>query len=70
MEDQQTFTKKRSESLTKDEHRALKAYRKQFDKEVHCATALRMDRNVLCRVLLKGSGAPETIEKIRIALGL
>lgn len=68
MEDQQTFTRKRSESLTRDELKSLKAYRKQFDTEVACAASLRIDRNVLCRVLLTGSGSPETIEKIRVGI--
>lgn len=69
MEAQQTTLKpKRSEPLTRDEIKALKAYRKQFKTEVACAVSLGMDRTVLGYVLLKGSGAPETIQKIRQGL--
>lgn len=68
MEDQQTFTKRKSESLTKEEYKSLKAYRKLYDTEVACAASLRIDRGVLGRVLLTGSGSPETIEKIRAGL--
>lgn len=68
MVDQQTFTKKRSESLTKDEYKALKAYRKKFETDVACAASLRVDRNVLCRCLLTGSAHPDTIEKLRQGL--
>lgn len=65
-----TVTKKRkSELLTKAEIKALKAYRKQFDTEVDCAVSIGIDRLVLNRVLLVGRGAPETIEKIRAAIG-
>lgn len=65
MEDQQTMRRKRSEPLTKTELKALKAYRKQFKTEVACAISLGIDRTVLSYVLLKGSSAPETVEKIR-----
>jgi len=68
MEDQQTFTKKRSESLTREEYKALKAYRKQFTTEIDCALSLRIDRGVLGRVLLTGSGSPDSIDKIRVGI--
>lgn len=64
-----TVTKTRkSEKLTKEELKALKAFRKQFDTEVDCAVKIGIDRLVLNRVILVGSGAPATIEKIRAAL--
>ncbi len=64
-----TVTKNRkSEILTKEEHKALKAYRKKFDTEVACAVEIGIDRLVLNRVLLVGRGAPASIEKIRAAL--
>lgn len=64
-----TITRNRkSERLTPDERKALKAYRKGFNTEVDCAVSIGIDRLVLNRVLLVGSGAPATIEKIRAAL--
>lgn len=68
MNDPQTFKKKKSEPLTRDEYKSLKAYRKRFSTEVDCAASLRVDRGVLGRVMLTGSGSPETIEKIRNTL--
>lgn len=61
---------KRSDSveLTKDERKALKAYRAKFDTEVGCAISLGLDRMVLNRILFTGSGLAETIEKIRTKL--
>jgi hypothetical protein len=60
--------KKKSEKLARPEHAALKQYRKKFDTEVDCAISLGIDRVVLNRVILKGSGAPDTIAKIRAIL--
>lgn len=60
--------RRKSVSLTKDEWQALKRYRKQFNTEVECAISIGIDRLVLNRVLLKGSGSPETIAKIRLAI--
>lgn len=56
---------RRSVKLTKDEHKALKAFRKTFDTLTECAMAFPIDRTVLGKVLLSGSGAPKTIEIIR-----
>lgn len=64
----ETITKKKSESLTKTERKALREFRKQFDTDVKCAGKIGIDRNVLTRVMLAGSGAPDTIEKIRAAI--
>lgn len=61
----ETITKKKSESLTRAERKSLREYRKQFDTDVACAGAIGIDRNVLVRVMLAGSGAPDTIERIR-----
>lgn len=61
-----TVTRSRkSERLTKEELKALKSYRKRFDTQVDCAVSIGIDRLVLGRVLLVGSGAPDSIEKIR-----
>jgi hypothetical protein len=59
---------RRSVKLTKDEHRTLKAFRKTFDTLTECAMAFPIDRTVLGKVLLSGSGAPKTIEAIRKGL--
>jgi hypothetical protein len=57
--------RRRSVKLTKQEHKALKAFRKTFDTLTDCAMAFPIDRTVLGKVLLSGSGAPETIDRIR-----
>lgn len=54
-----------TESLTKAEWKALKEYRKTFNTEVGCAISLGLDRTVLKGTILRGSGHPKTIEKIR-----
>lgn len=56
---------KKSEKLTRSEKSELKSFYKKFDTEVDCAIAIGIDRNVLSRVMLKGSGSPSTIGKIR-----
>ena len=61
----ETVANKKSVALTRLEKKALKEYRKQFITDVACAGAIGIDRNVLIRVLMAGSAAPETIEKIR-----
>lgn len=64
-----TITRKRkSEKLTTDERKALKQYRKGFDTEVACAVSIGIDRLVLNRIMMTGSGSPESIEKIRTAI--
>lgn len=60
--------KKKSEALTKDEIKKLKAFRKKFSTEVECAVTIGIDRLVLNRVLLVGSGSPDSISKIRFAI--
>lgn len=64
-----TTRKRKSEPLTKEEYQALKQYRKKFHTAVDCAEAIGITREVLDRVLLAGSGSPETVEKIRAAIG-
>lgn len=58
----------KSVELTKSELKSLKEYRKRFYTEVDCAVSIGIDRLVLNRVMLVGSGAPKSIEKIRLAL--
>jgi len=63
-----TTTKRKSEALTRDEMTALKQFAKGFRTTVECAEAIGIHRAVLDRVLIVGSGAPETVEKIRAAI--
>lgn len=63
------FGKRKSVALTKEELKALKEYRKKFNTSVECAITLKIDRLVLNRVILVGSGSPETIEKIKSVIG-
>jgi hypothetical protein len=61
-----TVRKRKSELLTAAEHQALKDYRAGFQTEVDCAISIGIDRTVLNRVILAGSGSPETIAKVRL----
>ena len=63
-----TAPKKKSVALTPQERKALKAYRKRFETEVACAVSLGLDRNVLNRIMLLGTGSPDYIEQIRNVL--
>lgn len=64
-----SFKKPKSVPLTKGEIKALKKYRKGFEKEVDCAASIGIDRLVLNRVILVGSGSPDSIEKIKATIG-
>lgn len=59
---------RKSIPLSKDELAALKRFRKEFQTEVDCAVKIGVDRAVLNRILLVGSGSVESIEKIQKAL--
>ena len=61
-------TKRKSIALSEEEFASLKQYAKQFNTGVECAETIGIHRNVLDRILLAGSGSPESIEKIRAAL--
>ena len=60
--------RRKSVLLTKEQHKAFKEYRKTFNTGVEAAEAIGIDRAVMERVLLVGSGSPETIEKIKSIL--
>jgi predicted DNA-binding protein (UPF0251 family) len=64
----ETTANKKSVALSEKEKKALRIYRKQFVTDVACAGAIGVDRNVLIRVLMAGSAAPETIKKIKRAI--
>ena len=59
---------KKSEALTKDEFKALKKYRSLFGSEEACAVSIGIGRTVLNRILLAGSGHPDTVSKVRTIL--
>lgn len=60
--------KTKSEPLTDTEKRALRTYVKQFHTKVDCAEAIGICRNVLDRILIYASGAPDTVQKVRQAI--
>lgn len=57
-----------SVALTTKEKSALKQYREGFVTEVECALSIGIDRNVLNRITTFGSGSPESIGKIKVAI--
>lgn len=59
---------RKSAALTKEEHKALKAYRKTFLAEVDCAATIGIDRMVLNRTILLGKCSPKTLDKIKAVL--
>lgn len=64
----ETTANKKSVALSAKEKKALLNYRKLFVTDVACAGAIGIDRNVLIRVLMAGSAAPETIKRIKRAI--
>lgn len=63
-----SFKQPKSVPLTRDELKALKNYRKGFEKEVDCAASIGVDRLVLNRIIMVGSGSPRSIERVRAVL--
>ncbi|HEU4903199.1 MAG TPA: hypothetical protein VFT06_10415 [Flavisolibacter sp.] len=57
--------KRKSEQLTKEEHRAFLKYFQSFPTKLDAEDAIGVKRQVLDMVALKGSGSPETISLIR-----
>lgn len=57
--------KRRSEKLTKEEHKSLALYVKTFPTLFDAALVIGISRQVLDRVLLIGSGSSETVKAIR-----
>jgi len=60
-----TIKPKRSIPLFEHEVEALKIQRNNFPTEVDFALSIGIDRNVLARVIVVGSGSHNTISKIR-----
>lgn len=57
-----------SVALTTKELTALSQYREGYVTEVECALSIGIDRNVLNRIMAFGSGSPDKIEKIKVAI--
>jgi hypothetical protein len=60
--------KRRSESLSKEEHKAFIKFFHSFQTKLDAEEEIGIKRQVLDLVAIKGSGSPETIGKIRKAL--
>lgn len=60
--------KRRSESLTKEEHKAFVKLYHTFPTKVDAAHYFNVTRQVLDLVAIKGSGSTETIRAIRYRL--
>jgi hypothetical protein len=56
---------RRSEIMTKEEHRAFEKWVKSFPTQLDAADVLGYSRVTLMNVVIKGSGKPETIQRIR-----
>lgn len=64
-----TSTRRRkSVKMTNEEVRALKKYVKSFDTKLDAFEAIGITKPTLDIVLVRHSGAPDTIEKIREAI--
>ena len=59
------FRVARSESFTTEELKKLKEFASTHKTTSSAAQSLKIDRNVLTNILLKGSGHPTTISKVR-----
>lgn len=62
--------KRKSEKLTPEEQKALKKYVASFPAVIDAAVEIGIHRNTLDLVLIKGSGSPDTIHKIREKLSI
>jgi hypothetical protein len=60
-----TERRRRSEPLTRDEHKALKSFINTFPTVIDAAESIGIPRQTLERVKILGSGSPETIAAIR-----
>ena len=60
--------KRKSESLTPEEWKAFKKYVDSFPTKTDCMEALNVTMPTLDRIILKGTGRPDSIKKIREAI--
>lgn len=64
----QANRRRKSEALTPDEHIKFKEYVNSFRFKVDCMEALDMSMPTLDRIVLAGTGRPDSIKKIREAI--
>jgi hypothetical protein len=57
--------KRRSEPLTKDEHKAFSKYVSSFPTKIDAAFAIGVSRPTLDGILFRGTGRPDVIQTIR-----
>jgi hypothetical protein len=60
-----TDRKRRSEPLSKEEHKALLKYISTFPTKLDAAYAIGISRQVLDLVAIRGTGSPDSIRAIR-----
>jgi hypothetical protein len=60
--------KRKSEPMTKEEHKAFTKWVRAFPTQLDAADALGVSRITISNLVLRGSGKPETIEKIRVKI--
>lgn len=60
--------KRRSEQMTPEEHRAFKNYVDGFPTKLDAALHIGLSRPTLNLVIIRGSGAPDTIKAIRASM--
>lgn len=63
-----TNRKRKSEALSKEEFKKFKAYVKSFSTKTDCLEALNTTMPTLNRILIAGTGRPDSIKKIRNAI--
>lgn len=63
-----TTRRRKSEKLSPEEKRAFTHYVKKFDTKLDAIEAIGISRPTLDAILVKGSGHPDSILKIRNAL--
>ncbi len=59
---------RKSEALSADEWRLFLEYVKSFQTKIDAMEALNVTMPTIDRIMLKGTGRPDTIKKIREAL--
>lgn len=57
--------KRRSEKMSKEEHKAFIKYIGSFETKSDAADSIGVSRTTLDNLIFKGSGKPETIRSIR-----
>jgi len=63
-----TVRKRKSEALTPEEHKKFKEYAESFMTKRDCMEALKISLPTMDRITFKGTGRPDTIERIREAI--